>query len=325
MNIDLHRHAGGSITPETVWEIIQSDKKMGNLAESLDDLYRMMTFKDDEKRNFHHFLKKFNVQNHIMWNEAAIDLTMKQIIGDMRKEELEYCELRFSIDKYLSYIPWDEHEACLFVLQRIDYWAKEFKVKVGPVLSIKYEASYVTQKRLSKLVNHWRIAEQLVGLDLVGNEAMANRKRLRDIYRYWRACGKGLLAHAGESQGVENVRMAIQDLKVNRIAHGIRIVDDPELMALAKDNGIAFDVAITSNAMTGVVKGGIGHHPIRKMYEEGLIITIGTDDPVTFCTSLPQEYDLATMHIGRSHHPSTVKHKLMKASVEHALVPLSQT
>lgn len=288
-NYDLHRHLGGSLSPETVWELIKNDSTMSNLAESLDDLYRMMTYKDDTKYNFHHFLKKFTVQNHIRWTEDAIDRACNQVIADMK--DLWYCELRFSIDKYLNYIPWDEHEACLFVLDRISYWSSVHDVKIGPVLSIKYESAWVAQKRLSKLINHWRIAEQLVGIDMVGNEAMFDRKRLKDVYRYWRMCGKGLLAHAGESQGPNNIKMAIEDLGVSRVSHGIRIVEDQELIKLAKDKKIVFDVAISSNIMTGVVK-DINCHPLKKMHEEGLLITIGTDDPVTFCTTMDNEYQL---------------------------------
>lgn len=317
MRIDLHRHAGGSLAPETVWDLIKSDRTMYNLAESLDDLYRMMTYKDDTRYNFHHFLKKFNVQNHIRWTERAIDIAFKQIIRDIRVDEIDYCELRFSIDKYLNYIPWDEHEACLFVLDRISHWSSCYEVEIGPVLSIKYEAAYVNQKRLSKLINHWRIAEQLVGLDMVGNEAMLNKKRLRDIYRYWRACGKGLLAHAGESQGSENIKSVIDELGVNRIAHGIRIVENEDLMRYAVDNGVVFDVAISSNLMTGVVD-NIDNHPIRKMHDFGCSITIGTDDPTTFCTTLDEEYELAARALNTDINSDIIK-RIRHNSLEHRL------
>ena len=290
--IDLHRHAGGSLAPETVWELIQRDSSMKNLAKSIDDLYLMMTYRNDPKRGFHHFLDKFSIQNHIKWTEEAIDLAVEQIVSDMVvRDNLDYCELRFSIDKYLNHIPWDETEACLFYLERLGHWSNYYEVMVGPVLSIKYESAWIHQKRTSKVINHWRVAEQLVGIDMVGNEAMFSRKMHRDIYRYWRACGKGLIAHAGESQGADNIKMAIEDLGVSRVAHGINIINDKNVMDMARDREIVFDIAISSNIMTGVVNDN-ECHPVRKMLDEGLIITIGTDDPVTFCTDIDKEYGL---------------------------------
>lgn len=295
--LDLHRHAGGSVKPETVWKLMKRDNKLDSFADNLDDLYYQMTFRDDTKYKFHRFLNKFSILNHIRWDEEAIDLTVEQIVRDLHDEGIEYCELRFSIDKYLGYIPWDETEACLYFLGCLAHHSKNYNVKVGPVLSIKHESSWIQAKRISKLINHWRVADQLVGLDIVGNEAMFNRKKLRNIYRYWRGCGKGLLIHAGETQGPENVKLAIKEFHVQRVAHGISCIQDPETVAVAIDHGIVFDVALTSNYMTGIVE-NMKEHPVKEMLDRGCTITIGTDDPVQFCTTLDREYDILADVLG---------------------------
>jgi len=289
MNIDLHRHLGGSIKPETIWKILQRDSAGQCVVDSLDDLYRMMTFRDDNNYKFHHFLSKFQVMSYVRWDEEAIDIAVEQVCRDLRDEGVEYCELRFSIDKYLVYIPWDEQQACLYVLDRIKYWADFYGVDVAPILSIKHECPHVYAKRISKLVHHWRIAEQVVGLDFVGNESMFAKKRIKDCFRHWRLCGKGLLLHAGEFGGLEHVRYAVDVLKPTRIAHGIHIVQDPDLLRKAVDHGMVFDVAIVSNKMTGVAK--VENHPIVKMWNAGATITVGTDDPSTFDITLKDEFD----------------------------------
>ena len=310
---------GGSISPETVFEIIKDDPETEHIADSVEQLYDMMTFRNDTNYRFHHFLSKFNVLNYIRWDEHAIDLSVKQICKDLASDNIEYCELRFSIDKYLTYIPWDEHEACLFFLDRVKEWSLHYGISIGPVLSIKHECPAAHAKRLSKLINHWKIAEQLVGIDYVGNEALFGRKRLRDTYRYWKMCGKGLLIHAGEWGSAENVRYAIEKLRIDRISHGVKAAGHPDILKLAIDNDIVFDIAITSNLMTGVVPIG-GAHPVVKMYDAGCKITIGTDDPITLDTDLDTEYERVRKTFGIERCKSEkIIEKLFQQSVDSML------
>lgn len=320
--IDLHRHLGGSIRPETVWKIIQMQPDLRSLASSVDELYDIMTFRNDKNFKFQNFLEKFNVLNHITWDEEAINLTIKQVVEDIAQEDISYCELRFSISKYLSHLSWDEQEACLFVLDRIAHWGHLYDVEIGPVLSIKYESPKIEAKRMSKLINHWRIAEQLVGLDFVGDEAFFNSKidYIAGIYRYWRMCGKGLLIHAGETQGAANVKEAITRLHVNRIAHGIAAADHDDILKLAKDNNVAFDVSVTSNVITGVIK-DYKQHPVKTILEKEAIITIGTDDPVTFDTTLNKEY-CTLASILEVNESDPIIEDVKSNSCLHALVPV---
>jgi aminodeoxyfutalosine deaminase len=322
MQIDLHRHAGGAISPETIWKLIQQDPHLSNLAPSVERLHELMTFKDDTEFNFHRFLAKFRVLDNIRWTEDSIDITIEQIVRDLRDEGIHYCELRFSVNKYLSYIDWDQFEACLFFLDRLKHWSDAYKVNIGPVLAIKYESPKQESRSMSKLINHWKIAERLVGIDTVGNESMFDHRFLGEIYRFWRMCGKGILIHAAESQGAQNARLAIEHLKPNRIMHGNRIAkEDPDLLKIANDNGVAFDVAVTSNLKTGVVK-SLQEHPLPFMVKAGCAVTIGTDDPVTLNTTLKKEYDIAAGVLNTTFE-SDIMRKIIKNSEDHAIVKRS--
>jgi len=287
---DLHRHLGGSILPETVWQIMQGQSGIVNLVSSVEDLTDIMTFKNDKKYGFHRFLQKFSILNNIKWTEKDIDLVIKQVIGDIAREGIDYCELRFSVDKYLNYMSWDEQEVCLFILNCIESWANIYNVEIGPVLSIKYESPKIGIKRISKLINHWRLAEKIVAIDIVGNELFFDPEYLRGIFRYWRSCGKGLLIHAGETQSENNVKIAIEEFGVDRVGHGIQIVNSPDILKFAVDEGAVFDIAISSNIMTGLVE-DICEHPVKKMVEAGCNVVLSTDDPVVFDTNLDKEYE----------------------------------
>jgi len=83
---------------------------------------------------------------------------------------------------------------------------------------------------------------------------------------------------------------AIQALGVERVAHGINAVDDAKLLATLRDRRIVLDVAISSNYRTRIVK---GPHPVRTLLDAGIVVTLGTDDPSLFRTTLPKELALA--------------------------------
>lgn len=299
MKIDLHRHLGGSLRADVVWKIINSQPELKGLTDSLKSVESSMTYKYDDLSHltFHKFLQKFNILSYIRWNEKNIDMVVESVIKDASDEGIEYCELRFSIDKYLNHLPWDESEACLFVLNRIKYWAKKHDILIGPVLCLKYETAKAYSRRISKLVHHWKVAEDVAGIDFVGAESHFERRFLLDCFRHWRLCGKGLLIHAGETQSPENVKIAIEELGVNRIAHGITAAQDESqdyILSMARSNGVAFDVAIHSNYYTGVVPfdSEKPSHPITKMLLHGCNITLGTDDPAVFNINLDDEYKM---------------------------------
>ena len=300
MKIDLHRHFGGSIEPETVIKIQQNQPELKGLVSDIDRLRQIMTFEEDDTHyNFQRFLQKFQVLNHIRWDEQSIDMAVEQVARSLKEEGIDYSEIRFSIDKYLNHVNWDEVECTLFFLDRLRYWSKMHSVEIGPVLCMKYETPKKQAMRLSKMINHWRIAEQLVGIDFVSDEAFFDSGFLSQICRFWRMCNKQVLAHVGETQSAENVRKAIVDLRVTRVAHGIAAAEDEEILKLAADYRIPFDISLSSNLMTGVVK-DLSKHPVRKMYDAGVIITIGTDDPVQFRTNIDKEYQLLQEVVGFS-------------------------
>jgi adenosine deaminase len=105
----------------------------------------------------------------------------------------------------------------------------------------------------------------------------------------WHDAKKSCIIHVGEIDNKQNVIDAIKILNVDRICHGIAAADDMEIMKMANDKSIAFDVSVTSNYYTGVIK-DIKKHPVYKMIKNGFIVNIGTDDPIVFNTTLDKEY-----------------------------------
>jgi adenosine deaminase len=105
-------------------------------------------------------------------------------------------------------------------------------------------------------------------------------------------------------------------LGVQRIAHGIKAAEFPDILKLANDNNICFDIALTSNYFTGVID-DLATHPVKKMLEQGCNITIGTDDPVVLDTTLDKEYSILMNTVGV---PESKILDIMENSVKYAFV-----
>lgn len=126
-----------------------------------------------------------------------------------------------------------------------------------------------------------------IGGDEVGGPALG----LRAAFAWAKDAGLRLTAHAGETAGPESIRAAL-DIGAERIGHGIRAVDDPDLLRRLRDEQIPLEVCITSNVKTGAVQ-SLDAHPVRKLFDAGVPVTLNTDDPGVFETDLASEFNLA--------------------------------
>lgn len=286
MKIDTHRHLGGSISIDWVWHAIRQ-LNLKHLAESLDDVVEAMTFGSDEPKTFHRFLDKFRILDHIPWTEDLIDGSIKSVCDGLELEGIDYCWLDFSINKYMDGpMTWHKHEAIQFIHESFE---RHRPGKVGLVLSLKYEAPRASQKQYAELIRIPDVAERLVGIDLVGDEEKFDFRFYQPIMHEWNEAGKMTRAHVAESQCAENGLHAIIHMKVTNIAHGIRMVDSSEMMSIAKDHNITFDLGIGSNDLTGVWTQR-DYHPVVALLESGQKVTLGTDDPVQCSTTLDREF-----------------------------------
>lgn len=130
---------------------------------------------------------------------------------------------------------------------------------------------------------------RVVGFGLGGDELAVPAKEFAGVYRRVRRLGLAPLVHAGEWGGPDSIASALTHLRPVRIAHGIRATEDPALVRLLARRGIALDVCPTSNRATGALPLG-RRHPIRDLLRAGVKVTLATDDPGLFGTTLRREY-----------------------------------
>lgn len=131
--------------------------------------------------------------------------------------------------------------------------------------------------------------DDLAGVDLHGHESVATQPWTARVWSRLRAAGKITKCHAGEFDGSARVREAIEYLGVTRVQHGIRAIEDPAVVALARERNVTFDTCPISNVKLRVAS-SITSHPLRPLLEAGIRCTVSTDDPLVFGNSLNDEY-----------------------------------
>jgi adenosine deaminase len=137
----------------------------------------------------------------------------------------------------------------------------------------------------------------VVAWSIGGNEIGHPPEPFAEVFQAARAAGLQVMAHAGEVVGPASVWGAVDALQARRLGHGIRSIDDVALLEHLRTQQVALDVCPSSNLYTGAVASWAAH-PLRQLYDHGLLITINSDDPTFFHTTLTEEYRHIVRHFG---------------------------
>ena len=280
---EIHSHLGGSIEPEFVGALLarhNNNIRLGKVRKS-------MTYQGKYPGNFDDFLDKFKLMDQIKWSEKDVYDMVHHVVSNIDRDGIKYSEIRFSLNRYRPFLHIPDHEIIHMIREAFNDACKYFDVVVELVLSIKHTD---TADELKVAYDLDKYQECIVGIDVVGDERYFDCDTLRPIYDLWRSNNKVLIAHVGEIKRPEHVRKAIEVLGVHRVAHGI--YSDKYTLDMAKERNICFDVALSSNYYTSVVKSSYVN-PAVDMIQNGNAVTISTDDRAVFCTALRKEYALA--------------------------------
>ena len=293
---ELHRHLEGSLRIGTMLDIAR--KHQITVPASILRLSGLVQIGDEEPYNFNNFLEKFKTLRLFYRSPDVIARVTREAVEDAVRDNIRYMELRFTPVALSRAERFPLHDVMEWVCESANRTAEKFRIDVKLIASVNRHESPELAEQVAWLASGMQ-DQGIVGLDIAGNEAEFSGKPFAPIFREAKESGLKVTVHAGEWGGAENVREAIEVLGADRIGHGVRIMEDENVVALAKERGTVFEVCVTSNHQSGVVT-SLKEHPLTKMIEAGLITTINTDDPSISRISLSGEFQMAHEKLGLS-------------------------
>lgn len=284
--VELHRHLEGSLRLDTMVDIA---KQHGMTIPA--DILRLSTLvqiQEEDKFTFQNFLSKFNTLRMFYRSPDVIHRITREAVEDAARDNVRYLELRFTPVALSRAERFPLHDVIDWVLTSARETAARYNIKVNLIASVnRHESAELAEQVAWLAAEH--IKDGLVGLDLAGNEAEFPSQPFYGIFKEARQAGLHVTIHAGEWGPAQHIREAIEDLGAERIGHGVRVLEDENVTALAREKQTAFEVCITSNYQSGVVS-TLEAHPLMLMFENGLNVTINTDDPSISRITLSHEY-----------------------------------
>ena len=284
--VELHRHLEGSLRLDTMLDIA---KKHGIvIPDDVLHLSALVQIQDGEKFTFQNFLSKFNTLRLFYRSPDAIHRITREAIEDAAKDNIKYMELRFTPVALSRAERFPLHDVIDWVITSSQKAAEEFNVNVKLIASVnRHESAELAEQVAWLAAEH--VDDGLVALDLAGNEAEFPSEPFYGIFKEAKQAGLHVTIHAGEWGPAKHIKEAIEDLGAERVGHGVRILEDESITALARERNTACEVCITSNYQSGVVE-SLDTHPMVKMLENGVNVTINTDDPSISRITLSHEY-----------------------------------
>jgi aminodeoxyfutalosine deaminase len=285
---ELHLHLEGSIGPATLLELRQRHGMDGATLADAEQIYRFTDFAG--------FLSSFKEVTGYLRSPEDYELIVYRLMEQLKAQNVLHAEVTVSVGVSL----WRKQDfAALFEgLERgRERGQRDFGVSVLWVFDAVRQFGDEKAQLVLDLAIRFR-DRNVVAFGIGGDEVKGPPEMFGAVYARAAEHGLHLTAHAGESAGPESIWGAL-NLKAERIGHGLTAGKDPELMEELSRRQIPVEICVTSNLRTGCCT-DLAEHPVRRYFDEGLMLTINSDDPAMFGSSLVEEYELVQRQFGFS-------------------------
>jgi adenosine deaminase len=287
--IELHLHLEGAIPLPCLWHLIQ---KYGGDPEvpTLDALVAKFRYRD-----FDGFIDTWVWKNQFVREYEDFTYIAREVARDLVVQKIIYSEVFYSPGDYgrVGLKPQEITGAIRQGLREVP------EIEIALITDLIRDHGPERGMRTLELMNEVRKELGVVGVGLGGSEHIAPPEPYAAVYERARSLGFRTTAHAGEVCGPESIWGAIRALRVDRIGHATRAIEDPALVDYLAEHRIPVEVCLTSNVLTGVVP-SLARHPVRTYFERGIPLSVNTDDPKLFHTSLAEEYARLETELGFS-------------------------
>lgn len=289
---DLHVHLDGAVRPQTLIDLAREqgvDLPRWD-PEALADYMHVQ-----DARDLVDYLSRFDVTLSVMQTTEALERIAFELAEDAARENVRYMEVRFSpalnIQGGLTM-----EEAVAAPLSGLHRAEQQYGIRTGIIICGIRNMSPETSLDLANLTVALK-NKGVVAFDLAGAEYNYPAKRHREAFYRVGNANVAATIHAGEAFGPESIHQALHYNNANRIGHGTRLFEDPDLMQYVTDFRIPLEICLTSNVQTRAVA-SYAEHPLRLYYDKGIVVTLNTDNRLMSATTVTNEFWLAHEHLG---------------------------
>jgi adenosine deaminase len=294
--VDLHRHLEGSLRLGSLAEIVREQGL--DLPAEAGSLSPLVQVQERDPATAQSFLAKFEPLRRIYRSPEIIRRLTREAVADAALDGVRYLELRFNPGALAHEKGFPLGEVMDWVCESAGEAAGSAGIAVRLIVSInRHEPVRLAEAVAREALD--RRSRGIVGLDLAGREWDSPAAPFAALFADAKREGIGVTVHAGEWAGAPAVRQAVEVMGADRVGHGVQVLGDAEVVELAKDRRLVFEVCLTSNLQSGVVA-EIASHPLPMMIEAGLQVTLNSDDPGVSGITLSGEYALARRELGLS-------------------------
>jgi adenosine deaminase len=291
--VELHVHHVGSASPRTVAALAARHQGSTSVPADPDLLREYFEFTD-----FAHFIDVYLSVVDLIRTSEDVELLTYEVAADLAAQNVRYVEL--TLTPYSSIRGGIAAEAYCEAIESARRRAREdLGIELVWCFDIPGQDGIPAAETTLDVALGLR-PDGLVSFGLGGPEIGVGRKQFAPYFARARAAGLHSVPHAGESSGPETIWDALDHLGAERIGHGIAAVHDPELLARLAREGVPLEVCPTSNIRTRSVP-SLAEHPLPALVEAGVPVSINSDDPPMFGTTLSQEYAVAAELLGLDH------------------------
>ncbi len=288
--VELHVHLEGSIRPETLLDLAARNG-VRLPARSVEELREWYAFK-----SFDHFVEVYLAAAGCIKTPDDVERITADFLAGQAEQNVLHTEVTYtaSTQRMQSGISLDDQLAA--INRAREAARREHAVTMS--LTIDYPRHLDPDEFTG--VAEWaadNMSRGVTALGLGGPEVGYPPELFRRAFEVAREAGLPSVPHAGETVGPESIRGALRDLNAVRIGHGVRCLEDPELVAELRERQIPLEVCPTSNVCLNVAP-SFAEHPLPRLLEQGLYVTLNSDDPPMFETTLTDEYLKASTAFG---------------------------
>ncbi|MFI6780444.1 adenosine deaminase [Micromonospora sp. NPDC050276] len=288
--VELHVHHVGSASPRIVAELAARHEGRTPVPADPDALAAYFEFRD-----FAHFIEVYLSVVDLIRDPEDVWILTHEVARELARQQVRYAELTITPYSHVRRgIP--APAFCEAIEDARKRALADFGIELRWCFDIPGEAGLPAAEETLRIALDQR-PDGLISFGLGGPEIGVPRPQFRPYFDQARAAGLRSVPHAGETTGPQTVWDALNELGAERIGHGISAAQDPRLLAYLAERQIGMEICPTSNVRTRAVA-TLDEHPLPRLVEAGLLVTINSDDPPMFGTTLNDEYAVAARLLG---------------------------